>query len=101
LSDESIEIFKAGLRLHQNTTAEATSYIAERKEVAKAIKLLELELQAELKNQTKWTHSFFTELRLNLQESARDVIQAFYRTMTKIDRCSSVVNEVCSRDRDH
>jgi len=61
--------------------------------------MLELELQAELKNQTKWTYSFLTELRRNLQESARDVIQAFYRTMTKIDRGTSAVNEVCSQNR--
>jgi hypothetical protein len=72
--------------------------MAERQEFAKAIRHWELELQAELKNQTKRTHSFFTELRLNLQESARDVIQAFYRTMTKIDHGTSAVNEVCCRD---
>lgn len=84
--------------MHQNATSEITSHIAERQEFAKAIRNLEHELQAELKNQTKWTHSFFTELRLNLQESARDVIQVFYRTMTKIDRGTSAVNEVCCRD---
>lgn len=84
--------------MHQNATAEITSCIVERQGFAKAIGLLERELQAELKNQAKRTQSFFTELRQNLQESAREVMQVFYQAIAQINRSSSAMNEVCIWD---